>query len=417
MILQRKAALAAIVLSVIFAIGCGETFRPITTPIIGPGADPQALKHATVLFTAGTGTPGAVIHVNISGDTNVGQVSVGHDPVNIAFFSSAQRLFVSNRGDSTISTYLTFQPTLGVPTTTSLPPGSAPTFAFSAVTTAVYAALSGTNQLGFIDPNLNALTKTISVGSNPIAISGTTDGKKVYVVNQGSNDVSVVNATDFVVSSTIPVGTSPSWIVSNADSTRMYVVNRGSNDVTVIDTATDTVVTTVPVGSAPTFGIFDPRLLRVYIANSADNRISIINADPSAGAAFHTSTFVTVGSNPVSIAPLADGSRVYVANAGSDSVSAINTLNNTVTATISTDVGAIHLQPVSIGAAPDSSKVIVAVLDRDPVGTGAPDDSGIEDIVTATNTVIANIPAPVTPCPSGIVTTCRMHPVQVAITP
>ncbi len=421
MTLLRKAALAAIVLCAILNIGCGETFRPITTPILTGGADPQALKHAAVLFTAGPGAPGAILNIDISGDTNVGQTEVGHDPVNFGFYGNAQRLYVANKADSTISSYFTFLPSLGLPATTSLPANSAPTFAFSNSATAIFVTLSGTNQLGRIDPALNALTQTVGVGTNPIAISGTSDGKKIYVVNQGSNTVSVVNTADFVVSSTVTVGVAPIWIVANADTSRMYVVNKGGNSVSVINTSTDSVVATVAVGTAPNFAVLDARLLRVYVTNSTDNRLSIINADPAAGAAFNTQTFVTVGSNPVSVAPLPDGTRVYVANAGSDSVTAINTLNNTVIGTIALDTsvnGVIaHVSPVSIGAAPNSSKVIVAVQGTDPVTATAPDASGVVDIATNTNSIILTNPAPVTTCPAGVTGICRMRPVLVAITP
>src|SRR4051812_48535672 len=78
---RYAAALLAIVSLVFFEAGCGDTFRPIATPIIQPGGQPQLLAHAIVVSDAGPSADGATTHINVSGDTNVGQVAVGRVPV------------------------------------------------------------------------------------------------------------------------------------------------------------------------------------------------------------------------------------------------------------------------------------------------------------------------------------------------
>jgi YVTN family beta-propeller protein len=63
------------------------------------------------------------------------------------------------------------------------------------------------------------------------------------VIDTATNPPSVV--------ATIPVGSVPLAVAVSPDGKHVYVANSGSNNVSVIDTATNTLEVTVPVGSGP----------------------------------------------------------------------------------------------------------------------------------------------------------------------
>ncbi len=426
----RFRATALAVASVLYLSACGETFRPIATPTSSGGGDPQARRHAIVVSSMGSAAgsaDGAATHVNISGDTNAGQVPLGQDPVHAAFIPGGSVTFVANRalgsGKPSVTAYSTFDQPVSpnLPLVTTLPDNSAPSYIF-AISGVVYVALSGLNTVALLSPGQSGVQAQVPVGTAPAAIVVLPNLTKVYVANQGSNDVSVIRTQDITVAATIPVGTTPSFVVASADGKHVYVLNRGSNNVSVIDTATDAVINTVAVGTTPIFAAFDAKNLRVYVANAGGNTVTAINADPNSTATstpacttncFLASTTITVGSSPVSLAPLADGTRIYVANAGSNSVSVVSGLSLAVQTTL-----AMGLRPTTIAASADSTKVVVGLADLDPVTATNPDASAIVTIRTSDH-FMTTLAAPTAPgtCVNTTPGGCRMKPVFVTITP
>ncbi|HUQ49405.1 MAG TPA: YncE family protein [Terriglobales bacterium] len=408
------------VLSFVFILtSCGETFRPIATPVSSGGGDPQAQKLAIVVSTNGPSGDGANTHINVSGDTNVGQVNLGQDPVHAALVGNNSLTYVANRasgsGKPSITAYTTTIQTTqsGPPATITLPDNSSPRWLTGGLAN-VYVALAGNNSIGFLTPGQNTLNGEIPVGTTPVMIVSLNNGSKLYAANQGAGTVSVIKQLDNTVIATVGVGAQPTHIAASADSGYVYVVNRGSNTVSVIDTATDAVIGTLPVGAAPNYAVFESKQLRVYVTNSGGNSISAINADKNSPN-FMAVTNIPVGTAPVSLAALADGSRVYVANSGSNSISVVSALSSSQQSVISTGT----TMPVSINAAPDSSKVIVGVVDTIPLSATHSDASAILSIRTSDNTIAATNPAPfasptcVNPAPASLC--ARMKPLYVAM--
>ena len=401
----RRADLAAFALLVALLIGCGETFRPVVTPIPGPGGDPATLRLALVVNQNGA-AGGGVSHYNVSGDTASVVHNVGTGPVHAALLPpSGSRTYVANRGSDSVSSYTTFL-TGSVVRTISLPAGSAPVFLHSNVANRMYVAESGSDRVGVIDVTTDVLITEVALpaGSAPVALAGTPNGAKLYCANQGNGTVTVIANLDNSILGTIPVGNTPVMAAVSSDGGRLYVLNQADGTVSVVDTATDLVTTTILVGTMPSFLRFDPRLLRVYVANTGSDDVSIINSDPNSPN-FHTVTTVAVGTAPTSIAPLPDGTRAYVANRDSNNVSVLDTLSNTVIRTVTVGTG-----PVSLDAASDSTKVFVANQVSQTVS----------DIQTSNDTVVQTFSAPkVDPlCIDTATVTCaRQTPVFVVATP
>lgn len=402
---KHRAALAAVVCFVVFNIGCGDTFRPIAIPIIQPGGQPQAPRQAVILATGGSASnspEGQTIHVNVSGDTNVGQVTVGRDPVQVSVLSVSGMTVVVNRAEESISLYTTVTPTAAAPPTfVSLPAGSVPVFAYSNVSGAVYVAESGTSKVAVVNAggNPTALTAEVAVGSTPgvgavpVGLVGTPDGTRLFSANKGDNTLSVIDTgTNALLATGLPnniaVGGSPVYLTVNTGGSRVFSVNNAGNNVSVIDTTTNTVIASPAVGSAPNYAYFDAANNKLWVTNPGSNSVSVMNVDPNAAppsSAINIPLPAGCSPNPISNFPsptitvLADGSRAYVAGTGCNSVIVINALSNTISKVIP-----VGTAPVAIISSPDSSKVY----------TGNNGSANISIIQTSNDTVVNTLAAP-----------------------
>jgi YVTN family beta-propeller protein len=109
-----------------------------------------------------------------------------------------------------------------------------------------------------IDTASNAVTAQIPVGSNPLGIAITPDGRTAYVTDFSDDTVHVIDTATQAVTTTVNVGNGPLGIAITPDGRSVYVANRqpfnfpDTGDMSVIDTAQNAVVATIPVGSNPT---------------------------------------------------------------------------------------------------------------------------------------------------------------------
>ncbi len=386
------AGFAVLLFSCLMIVSCGDVYRPVANPVPAPGGDPQAL-HLAMVVNNNSGGIGSTYQVDVSGDTNIANFTVGRGPVHGTFIGGALKVVVVNKADDTLSSY--FPSAAGsIPTTTTLPSGAAPLFV--AGTSTVFVAGANPGACGdplvvggcvYVVNSSNVLTNSLPVGHNPVALAQTPNGQQVYAVNQGDGTVTPISTSNLAVSAPITVGSSPMWATTNPESTTVYVANQGSNTVSVIDIASNSVTATLPVGTGPRFLTFDSRLRRLYVANTGGNTITVFSADVNPPTLLGT---VTVGANPLSITPLADGTRVYVANAGcvdrldltmactGNTVSVVDASSLTLRKTITVGTG-----PVSIDSSPDSIRVEVANRDS----------NNISSIRTSDDTVINTLPS------------------------
>lgn len=405
--------------------GCGDTFRPVATPLPQASPVPQTARFATFTSCAFSktlnggqgdcdpaGAPGTSTDIDVSGDSVAGVTTVGVSPVNALVGSSV--VITADRDSGTITSYLRSSAlAFGAPITTGLPSGSTPVALVNANGT-TYVAESGRNVVGVLGGSPLSLSAEVPVGTHPVALAVLPNGKKIYVANQADNTVTVIDTSDNSVVTTVGVGSSPISVVPSADSSHVYVVNQGSSNVSVIDATNDQVIATLAVGSGPNSAVFDTQNQRVIVTNPGSGSISVINADPTSPQFKTVSGPIAVGINPLSVTALADGSRLYVANTGSNSVSVINSLSLTVTKTIpipSLVQGVVNTSPISIASDQESTKVFTANRDSHDVSI----------INTATDTElkdgsgnIVRIQAPA--CPAG--SNCQqLNPIFISVGP
>jgi DNA-binding beta-propeller fold protein YncE len=383
------------------------------------------------------------MHIDVSGDSSVGIVPLGLNPVFLG--KSTSRVFIINSGNPpaippSVSTYIALLPTSTVSTVTL--PGTSRGPVAGAISSAgnFYTVNRFSNTIDSISTSVLAVTSTITLpaaDSNPVMIAGNAANNKIFVVNQnaGSGTVTEISTIDNTVIKDIPVGSQPIWAVMSTDGLFVFVVNQGDGTVSVIDTSLDIILPcavspSCPTGNAikvgttgassPNFAFYDSKLKRVYISNTGagENTISVIQANgldlgsnpqvlPTKIADIHLS------GSPTSLTALSDGSRVYAAlgNCGvgvnhltlpttADScpgnlVSVIDAVGLRETGTITVGPGAI-----SVDASSDASRVYVVSANdvttiRDDVHPSAPlpdrtfPTPSISIIKTATNVVLA----------------------------
>ena len=225
--------------------------------------------------------------------------------------------------------------------------------------------MSGTSaRLGYVTD--------ITVGSGATASAYVENTQRLYVMNASGNSVSVVNTASNAVSATVSTGTNPSGIAAHPYGTQVITANYGSNNVTIISTATNAVLATTAVGTQPAQVVYSLTGDKAYVLNSGSANVSVINTSTYA-----VSSTIAVGTQPVYAKGLSpDGTRLIVGNYAASTVSIINTTTDTVIATPSTTTGSSF-----VSFLPNSTKAYVT----------CPDGDNVKVITMASNTVTATI--------------------------
>jgi YVTN family beta-propeller protein len=214
-----------------------------------------------------------------------------------------------------------------------------------------------------------------------VYVVGNSSSTRAYALstatNGGAGQAQAIETSENTISATLPMGRGPVYGVMNATGQRAFVLNHTDGTVSAINTVTnalDTPISTIPVGVGPIWADLAPTLNELIVANqgtgTSTGSVSIVSiplcsststavtpvcdaTNPADATSFGTVVAtVPVGTNPIMVSVLSDGSRAYVANAGVASlpcaangiavpgvsttctVSVVNLTTNTVTATI-----------------------------------------------------------------------------------
>ena len=386
----------------LICISCGETYRPVATPIIPNLPNPAFSHFAAVISGNGSNNPGASTSIDVSGDTAESQSTVGLMPVHAAVVLSGTRVYVANSVDDTVSA---FSPTSPTPVITiSLPAGSAPSFVATAENASVYVANFGNNTVSAIEMGNNVIEAPIygiPVGVHPVGLAETPNLQKLYVANRGNagagGSVTSINPVDRSVNPPIANATwvSPVSVAARSDGNRAYVLDQGSGLVSAIDTASEASRHewghSVSVGVGANFMLYDPSRNRLYVSNPVANTVTYLEASTDALAA----TVLSVA-NPVSVAALPDGTRAYISSASvsggnvTSRVTVINASGGSVKSTIPLTTVTVaqrcgsNPSELSIAAAADSTRVYV----------GNCDAGNVAIIQTLSDAMVLQMPAP-----------------------
>ncbi len=346
-------------------LGCGETYRPVANPIIGPGGQPQNTNFAFVASFNANGN-GAANQLDVSGDTSMNITYAGTGSSFEAFLPPNNgNLFVTNSQADTITEMDIITNT--TPITVGLLIGSHPIAIASSQVTAMYVANSGTNSacpttgsLSILNTTNLVVSSTVCVGLNPVAVTQAPNGGQVYVVNAGDNSVSVFNPnTQGVTSITTGIGVNPIFAVPSPDGVYIYLVTQGDGTnpgaLDLISTGSNAVVATVPLGISPTFALLDPNRNRLYVTNKGSNNVMVFdasNVNLNNNPAIPLLGTANVGTSPVSVAALPNGTKFYTANSGSNDVTVVSATSFLPLSTVP-----VGQNPVFVASEPSSSKI------------------------------------------------------------
>ncbi|MEK6684245.1 MAG: hypothetical protein AABY46_06255, partial [Nitrospirota bacterium] len=151
------------------------------------------------------------------------------------------------------------------------------------------------------------LAKTIMGEYHPMRLS--VFERTGYAISEDLNEVFVLDLEQRRINKRIPVGTNPMGIVVTPDGRFTLVTNHHSDDISIIENARGEVVRTLSLGNNPCGIALSPDGSRVYVTHHGGNRVSVLSI-PS----FETLARVEVGTGPMAVAVTPDGLYVFVVN-------------------------------------------------------------------------------------------------------
>ncbi len=425
--------------------GCGETPRPVVTPVAVTGPAPQPQSFVIVTTTTGPNSPGLANVFDAPGDTLLTQAQLGNNPLAVTLSTSGTSATTANL-DGTVNTFTpsTTLQTKNIQSSTLLQPAE-PLNLLSTATN-LFITLPNVPAVAVLTSNTSGIyqiTQELPVPASPITVVGNGSATRVYSVTQddGSNSVAFgdcntpsnvttagqvqsIEISTATISRTLPVGVCPVYGVASRDNNRTFILNRGSGTITVInsqfndldhtanlpnlDGTTGTLLIPPPAGTpaagfnaGPVFADYYAPAAQLVTANYDSNTISIINISldqyGNDSGLFGQTVTVPVGNGPSTLTILRDGSRVYVANQKDSTISVVSLTNFKVLATIpvtghprsiastfSTPFGQVYVLPS------DQPFLSVIRTDTDQVSASIQLDGTGVDMHTSTQSVAAN---------------------------
>ena len=363
--------------------GCGETYRPVVTPVAVTGPAPQPQSYAVVTTSAGANAPGLANVFDASGDTLLTQASLGINPLALTLSSSAGSATTANT-DGTVNSFTpsTTLQTKNIQSSTLLQPaqpvepaldrdqslhhrtqcsgGGGADQQFERCLPA-HAAAPGPCQSDQPGRQLQRCPRLLDHPGQRNRTRSLSELARLLRRSPLRARCSRSKSRRVTISRTLPVGICPVYGIGSTDNNRVFILNRGSGTVTVInsqyneldttanrqnlDPATGTLLLPPPSGTpaasfnaGPVFADYYAPASQLVTANYDSNTITIINVSldqfGNDSTLFGQAVTVPVGNGPATLTILRDGSRVYVANQKDSTVSVVSLTNYQVLATI-----------------------------------------------------------------------------------
>jgi YVTN family beta-propeller protein len=253
---QAGAAFAAVAL----VAGCGNTYRPVITPVnpSGPAAQPSSL--AIVVSAPSPTTPGIATLIDYSGDTVLAEAPIGPGPMafTVDFIGGYGYTLNSDHTLTNFPISRTLQE--NQVTYTTLPSTAKPINMFSPYSQLWVADLDGNLSDVFAGSPQTFLLSIPVNGVTPVMVAALGSGagiQRYFAISQNIPNstgvecntapttaplglVTGMEAATFTVSSQITVGRCPVYAVGSNDSRRLFVLNRGDDTISVINVQTNT---------------------------------------------------------------------------------------------------------------------------------------------------------------------------------
>ncbi len=437
-------AVAALAVAALFA-GCGNSYRPVITPInpTGPAAQPNS--YAVVVSSPATNALGVATVLDYSGDSILAQAPIGPNPFAFTLDANGANGYTVN-SDHTLTNFQvsSTQPQEKNINFSTLPPTAQTVGLFSPTAGLWNADLNG-NVIDVlaINGSAEAFKLAVPVATTPVAVVGLGSlGQHLYSISQNvpfdvtcnnaptsvatNGEADALEVASFTVSVRIPVGVCPVYGVASADGRRVFVLNRGSDTVTVINSQDNTLdqctpftnqngqlVTchpTLPLSTAaglsganvpsvagPVYAEYIPTTQELVVADYDGGTISLIDVSldefGNDSQTFGTTFTIPVGKDPASVTVLADGSRAYTADQADGTVHVVNLSSHTVEKTLAVTGHPRTVVSTSNSlfgkvyvASPDTNFLTIIRTDQDIVDTTVLIEGNIIDVRVSSQT-------------------------------
>ena len=191
--LSRLACLPVVMGIAVMVAGCGETYRPVVTPVIVTGPAPQPQSYAVVTTTAGTTLPGLANVFDAPGDTLLTQALLGNGPLALSLSSTGTSATTANT-DGTVNTYTpsTTLETKNIQSSTLLPGAQPLNLLYTA--TNLFITLPNVPAVAVLTNNSSGvyqLTQQLPVPASPINLAGNVSSVRVYSITQDNGSGTV----------------------------------------------------------------------------------------------------------------------------------------------------------------------------------------------------------------------------------
>jgi hypothetical protein len=427
-VLSRTAIIAGLSLGIVaLAVGCGNQYRPVVTPLYPTGPAGQPTAYITVYsqpgFTQYTGggnpcpttsysTPSVITLLDFAGDTILSEAQGGYGPLTFSLEQGAAQTFSPNC-DGTLTTA----------------PNS-----------------PGTSDSGLITKEIQ--TSTLLPGSEPTNVL--LNDSDLYVTEAGlhgptcltTNCVAELTGSPPALQQEIPVAPSLVNLVSSGDSPRIYAISQGNSSGTppqpawgtcddpssvtadgeadAIEASSNTISARLPLGICPVYGLMLPSTYRTFIMNRGGvGTVTVINSQLNAiDTTFNTPNptgtiklgTATNPAGPVYADYYENGQVLVTANYDSSTISIIDvsldvygndsSAFGTVLATVNlangpgcpTGADTMCMHPVAVSVLQDGSRVYVANQGDPAAGV-----AGSVEVVNLSNYTVESV----IPLPSG----------------
>jgi hypothetical protein len=354
--------LAAIFLATVLCLSCGQVYRPVVVPI-GNNPPNPANFHAVFGITNNVApNPGTAMQIDVSGDSNIGQASMGINPTHAATVPNNSRIFVTSAGSTVMGpngqlagfpdVITSFSPAADISTATGL--GSPVVF-----------TLPNTG------PNQSAAITSIVEAPPPSQLVTVTLSTPLLQAAAGGQVI--------ISGVVIPGATSPGGYNGN-----FLILSVSGNTITYDDPTTGLASASGGTASVPlpTFCSYQPDFVTttqtnaVYVANygvetptmgSGQTPNCTLTSTDSVAALNVTNdtisqiAYLPAGSHPILMAETPNGENLYVVNQG-DGVSVPASVMNLSTTDLSTTATVqlgVNVKPGWIAMRPDGQRVYV----------------------------------------------------------
>jgi hypothetical protein len=375
-------------------VGCGNSYRPVVTPINPTGPAAQPISYAAVVSSPSPNSDGVATVIDYSGDSILAQAPIGPNPFAFTLDSNGANGYTVN-SDKTLTNFevSTTEPQEKDIHYSTLPVDAQVVGLFSP-TAGLWASDLNGNVIDVmaISGTAQAFKLAIPVAPTPISVVGLgTLSQRVYSISQNvpfdvtcnnsphsvttNGEADALEVTTFTVSNRIPLGACPVYGVVSSNGARTFVLNRGSDTITVINSQQNTLdnqcppptgcvnqngqtyfshptlplsttavtatgitppngTTGFPAVAGPVYAEYIPATQQLVVADYDGASISLIDVSldqyGNDSQTFGTTYTIPVGNNPASVTALADGSRAYTADQTDGTVHIVNLTSHTV---------------------------------------------------------------------------------------